>query len=69
MFCMHCEDAGCVMVCPTKARLFGDSDDPESDVSPVTRERGGYPLMPERGTGVWIPRIVTSTSRRTISAS
>ncbi len=39
----------CVVVCPTKARLFGDFDDPDSEVSRLTRERGGYPLMPELG--------------------
>ena len=39
----------CVVVCPTKARLFGDFDDPDSEVSRATRERGGYELMPELG--------------------
>ncbi len=40
----------CVLACPTNARLFGDVHDPDSYVSTVIREEGGYPLMPEWGT-------------------
>jgi Fe-S-cluster-containing dehydrogenase component len=40
----------CVLACPTSARLFGDIHDPESAVSQVIREDGGYVLMPEWGT-------------------
>ncbi len=40
----------CVNACPTSARLFGDVDDPASEVSAAIRERGGYALMPELGT-------------------
>jgi Fe-S-cluster-containing dehydrogenase component len=29
--------------------MFGDYDDPDSAVSRVVRERGGYQLMPELG--------------------
>ncbi len=39
----------CVATCPSKARHFGDFNDPESDVSKLTRERGGFDLMPETG--------------------
>ncbi len=39
----------CVSTCPAKARHFGDFNDPESHVSRLTRERGGYDLMPETG--------------------
>ena len=40
----------CVNACPTNARLFGDVDNPNSEVSLAIRERGGYQLMPEWGT-------------------
>lgn len=37
----------CVATCPTRARHFGDLGDPNSDVSRLVAERGGYELMPE----------------------
>jgi Fe-S-cluster-containing dehydrogenase component len=39
----------CVMACPTRARHFGDLGDPNSNVSQLVAERGGYDLMPEMG--------------------
>ncbi len=39
----------CVLTCPTSARFFGDFDDPNSEVSTLVRERGGYAMMPEVG--------------------
>ena len=39
----------CVRACPTGARHFGDLGDPESAVSALVRERGGYDLMPGLG--------------------
>ena len=39
----------CVMVCPTKARFFGDLGDPNSAVSELVAARGGTDLMPELG--------------------
>ncbi len=40
----------CVVACITGARTFGDLDDPDSEVSRLTRERNGYQIMPELGT-------------------
>jgi Fe-S-cluster-containing dehydrogenase component len=39
----------CVMACPTRARHFGDLGDPQSKISQLVAERGGYDLMPEMG--------------------
>jgi sulfite dehydrogenase (quinone) subunit SoeB len=40
----------CVRTCPTNARHFGDLGDPDSHVSRMVAERGGFDLMPEQET-------------------
>lgn len=40
----------CVRACPAGARIFGDIHDPDSEVSRLIREEGGYQLMPECNT-------------------
>ena len=40
-------EPSCVRTCPANARHFGDFADPDSNVSIMTRERGGMELMPE----------------------
>jgi len=40
----------CVIACPTEARVFGDLDDPNSEVSRQIREENGFQLHPEYGT-------------------
>ena len=40
----------CVNACPTKARTFGDLDDPVSDVCSLINQRRGIQLHPEYGT-------------------
>ena len=40
----------CVRTCPAEARHFGDFADPNSKVSMLVEERGGFDLMPEQGT-------------------
>ncbi|MCG8623824.1 MAG: 4Fe-4S dicluster domain-containing protein [Proteobacteria bacterium] len=40
----------CVRSCPTGARHFGDLGDPDSAVSQLVKDRGGFDLMPEQNT-------------------
>jgi Fe-S-cluster-containing dehydrogenase component len=40
----------CVVACPTKARIFGDLNDPDSNVSQVLRNHPAYRLREELGT-------------------
>jgi len=53
-FCLHRLEQGlepaCVANCITRARYFGDLDDPYSEVSRLIRERSGFQLYPELGT-------------------
>jgi Fe-S-cluster-containing dehydrogenase component len=65
-FCMERIDAGlaaglkpgidraatpaCVNTCPARALTFGDLDDPDSEVSRLIKEKGGFQLHPEYGT-------------------
>lgn len=53
-FCLPRVEKGvepaCVANCMARARTFGDLDDPNSEVSKLIRDRGGYQLYPELGT-------------------
>ena len=40
----------CVNACPTKARVFGDLDDPNSEVSLLIKQKESGPFHPEYGT-------------------
>ena len=40
----------CQNTCPTKVRIFGDLDDPESEISQVLREREHFSLKSNLGT-------------------
>jgi phenylacetyl-CoA:acceptor oxidoreductase subunit 1 len=40
----------CINACPTKTRVFGDLDDPNSEVSLVIREKRAVQFHPEYGT-------------------
>jgi molybdopterin-containing oxidoreductase family iron-sulfur binding subunit len=53
--CAHRIDQGnhepaCVQTCPTHCRIFGDLEDPGSEVSKLIRERNGVQPRPEAGT-------------------
>lgn len=53
-FCVHYKDEGldpaCVRGCPGNARFVGDLEDPQSEVSRMIRDRGGFTLLPHKGT-------------------
>jgi len=53
-FCIDLVEVGekpaCVKTCPTDALKFGDLNDPDSEVSKLILDRGGYQLRAELGT-------------------
>jgi Fe-S-cluster-containing dehydrogenase component len=53
-FCYHRVSNGlqpaCVEACPAKARIFGDQDDPNSEVAHVLKARASFRLKEEKGT-------------------
>jgi len=57
--CIFCADTrlargetttACQITCPSKLRIFGDLDDPKSEISQVLKNREYYQLKPEKGT-------------------
>lgn len=44
------EEPACMILCPARARYYGDLDDPESAVSKAIKGRATMQLLPEKGT-------------------
>lgn len=44
-------EPACVSVCPTECRIFGDLDDPTSDVAKAVQRKAFTVRKPEKGTG------------------
>jgi Fe-S-cluster-containing dehydrogenase component len=53
-FCYHRTSNGlqpaCVEVCPAKARIFGDQDDPSSEIAKVLKAEKSFRLQAKKGT-------------------
>jgi len=53
-FCYHRTSNGlqpaCVEACPAKARIFGDQDDPDSEISRVLKASKSFRLKEDKGT-------------------
>ena len=53
-FCYHRTLNGlqpaCVEVCPAQARIFGDQEDPKSQISQVLKAQKSFRLQEEKGT-------------------
>ena len=55
----------CVQSCPTKAMVFGDLNDPESEVSRLARSNRGTKLLDELGT---LPKVTYLNGRHGMAA-
>ena len=65
-FCVHRVSQGlepaCVEACPSRARIFGDLNDPESEISQILRTKRIFVLKEEVGT---LPRFFYYFDERT----
>ena len=44
------EEPMCVVCCPSHARIFGDLDDPDSEISQTILDRKAWTLLENQGT-------------------
>ena len=51
----------CVYSCPAQARIFGDWNDPESELNRLARDRGAQRLLEDKGTR---PKVAYLPTRR-----
>jgi molybdopterin-containing oxidoreductase family iron-sulfur binding subunit len=69
-FCVQRIDNGevpfCVEVCPARARIFGDLNDPNSSVSQMINSSAAYTLNPELGTE---PSVYYIPPKKTFNSS
>ena len=53
-FCYHRVLNGlkpaCVEACPAKARIFGDQEDPNSEIAQVLKKESSFRLQEDKGT-------------------
>ena len=59
-------EPACVSVCPTECRIFGDLDDPTSEVAQIVQREAFMVRKPEKGTG---PEDLLSRRRRSGDAA
>ena len=50
VLCMQCEEPSCMEVCPTGARVFGDLNDPDSEIRYIIKNKRTYVLKEDAGT-------------------
>jgi Fe-S-cluster-containing dehydrogenase component len=66
-FCYHRTSNGlqpaCVEVCPSKARIFGDQDDPNSEIAKTLKANKSFRLQEKKGTKPNVHYINSYTAR------
>jgi Fe-S-cluster-containing dehydrogenase component len=66
-FCYHRVSNGqqpaCVEACPAKARIFGDQDDPNSEIAKVLKARKSFRLQEDKGTKPNVHYVGSYTAR------
>jgi molybdopterin-containing oxidoreductase family iron-sulfur binding subunit len=57
------ETPACMVLCPGRARYYGDLDDPDSEVSQLIRARHGEQLLPDKGTNPSVYYLVAKGAK------